>query len=91
MHFQLWRYFGDTPIWIKFGLIEDHGKWNMQAAQLKRACKSIALQENYRYYENNYGEFYFALFPKTGQTEDVVNRFMVDQVIYLIDAIMTRI
>lgn len=87
VHFQLWRYHGDSPFWLNVGLIEQDGRWNMQAPIVKKACKATALKLNYRYVDSDGGSFHFALFPKTGQTEDQVQLDLITQFRQLLEEI----
>lgn len=91
VHFQLWRYFGDTPIWLKFGIINQSGLWDMQNSEIKKACKAVALQENFNYVDSDDGAFHFAMFPKTGQTEDLVQQDLVSQFNHILKGIRSRL
>lgn len=83
--YEYWASYADTPFWISF---KDPASvpWTMPK-ELIKACKTVASQLSYTFYEVKNREVFFALFPLLDKTEDLVIKDLAEQIIKLIDSL----
>ena len=83
VRFDFWDKMADTPFWI--GFYDDAtsvGHW-IQTEYFKKETKNIASRFSIMTHEPNKNELYIPIFPVVEQTEDVVVRNIVEQIILL--------
>jgi len=83
VRFDYWEKVADTPFWFCFyGNTTKGDKW-IQNEHFKKEIKNIASKYSVITYESNKKELFLPIFPVVEQTEDVVVRNIVEEIIKL--------
>jgi len=83
VRFDFWEKVADTPFWLSFKDDITSGKNWVQNEIFKTETKNIASKRSITTYENNKRELFLPIFPVLEQTEDIVVRNIVEQIIKL--------
>ena len=79
--FDYWEKIADTPFWLCFyGEFAKGERW-IQKEDLKKTIKNAVLKFSITTYENSKKELYLPIFPAVEQTEDVVVKNIVEEIV----------